>query len=82
MVNIERLTKVRNRLVYLLIIIAAALATLSIASYAFNFSYLIWIALIALFFGVLGLILKISNMIFDINNPDYKENTEKNAEVE
>lgn len=78
---LNSLIKLRNNLVYTLIIVAASLAILSIASYLYNFSFLIWLLLIALFFGMLGVILNISNRIFDINNPDYVENTNQESVI-
>lgn len=71
--SIPRITMVRNRLVYVLIAIAISLTTMSLLSYFYVFSFLLWLFVIALFFGILGVILKLSNQIFDINNPDYVE---------
>lgn len=71
MVDINSITVVRNRLVYALIAIAASLTALSISSYFYVFSIWLWLFVITLFFGIFGVILKLSNLIFDINNSNY-----------
>lgn len=68
--SIDPLIGLRNKLVYILIIASIALTTLSLLSYIYVFHFAIWLTLIIIFFGVLTVILKISNKIFSINNPE------------
>ena len=75
MTDVSSITMVRNRLVYVLIAIAISLTAMSLLSYFYVFSFLLWLLLIALFFGILGVILKLSNQIFDINNPVIEQNS-------
>jgi hypothetical protein len=55
--------------VYVLILVAITLTAMSLLSYFYVFSFFLWLFVITLFLGILGIILKISNRIFDINNP-------------
>ncbi|WP_151745279.1 hypothetical protein [Acinetobacter calcoaceticus] len=75
MTDVSSITIVRNRLVYVLIAIAISLTAMSLLSYFYVFSFLLWLLLIVLFFGILGFILKLSNQIFDINNPVIEQNS-------
>lgn len=75
MTDVSSIAKVRNILVYVLILIAITLTAMSLLSYFYVFSFLLWLLVIALFFGTLGIILKLSNKIFDINNPNYVDPT-------